>query len=193
LSYLDSATTARLERLRESDSIGLYASDEPSEGNDPDNALTVVIDPTLRVTAVHVHLVDKVRQPSALADAVKAAYAAAMAARLPKRESTERSSRAPRSVASAAPVTIVPGQVRAEMLDRHRIRRESKLVAAAPFGFGEATGISGNECVTVTLPPASSSGAVSADPGWLQNASAANLAKAVAEAFTDAYQRRDQR
>jgi hypothetical protein len=191
LSYLDSATRARLDRLRESDSIGLYASDDPSDGNDPDNALTITIDPTLRVSAVNIHAIDKVRQPSALAKACKAAYAAALAARLPRMEPGGGGRAAPRPVANGGPIAFVtrPG----DLLHRHRTRRESRLDASPAFGSREATGVSSNGCVAVDLPPANSFGSVTAEPGWLLNATASNLAKAVLEAFTDAYTKRDLR
>jgi hypothetical protein len=191
LNYLDSATRARLDRLRESDSIGLYASDDPSDGNDPDNALTVTIDPTLRVVAINIHAIDKVRQPSAVTDACKAAYAAAIAARLPREEPAQPDRDQPRPVANGEPIAFVtrPG----DLLNRHRSRRESRLSAPASFGSRAATGVSTNDCVTVDLPPANSSGTVTVDPGWLQNTTASNLAKAILEAFTDAYTKRDLR
>jgi hypothetical protein len=56
----------------------------------------------------------------------------------------------------------------------------------------EGTGVSANECLRVTLLPASSAGRVEVlEPGWLTHASAGQVANAVTEAFTAAYEDRD--
>jgi hypothetical protein len=188
VNHLDPDTRTRLARLREYDTTGLYASDEPSDGTDPGNALTVTIDPTLRVTGVQIHRIDALRPPNSLPETFKAAYAAALAARRRGHQPAKESAVRPR--ATSAPLTLSTAPAR-ELLDRHSIRRERKLNPQPGFGSREAAGISQNQCVTVALPPASSAGSMAVDSGWLQNASASNVARAIVEAFTDAYTKRD--
>lgn len=191
MTYLDPQARDRLERLREHDSTGLYASDEPRDGTDQAGAITVTIDPTLRVTGVQIHKIELVRPPRSLADVFKEAYGAAVASGKPKPKTMPESSDRPRPVATAAPITARVS--RDEALHRHRIRRELQLAPDRPrFGSGAAEGVSVNKCVTVAIPAARAVGTVTADPGWLQNASASNVANAIVEAFTEAYARRDQ-
>lgn len=192
MSYLDGATRARLERLRETDTIGLYASDEPTEGTDPEQTITVTIDPTLRVTDVQIHRMDPLRQPDALTKAFRAAYAAAIAARLPHEAEAERPRAAdrPRPVATAAPITASAAPP-PELFTGQRRRERTPHPTLTGHPAHAATGTSANACVTVDLPPASTAGTLTADQGWLQHATSANVAKAIVEAFVHAYSRRD--
>ena len=189
MTQLDPDTRTRLARLREYDATGLYASDEPSDGTDPGNSLTVTIDPTLRVTGVQIHRIDAIRPPNSLPELFKAAYAAAVAARRPQQPPQESAATA-RPRPTAEPVTISTAPTR-ERLNRHSIRRKRQFNPQPRFGFRAATGTSHNQCVTVALPPASPAGPVAVEPGWLQNASASNVARAIVEAFNDAYTKRD--
>ena len=161
---------------------------EPAEGVDGSGAVTVRIDGAHRVTAVRVSESANIRTPDALARTFAEAYSAALAAQLasarpdrPKREPGQR----PKPVATL-PTFQRPTR---EQLSRHRIREESRQTARAMTG--DAVGVSSNECVQVSLAPAQPVGAVSADPGWLANASLDNLSRAVTEAFQNAYSVRD--
>ena len=187
MTHLAPDDQVRLEQLRATDTTGLYASDEPSTGTSSDGSLSVTIDPTLRVVSVQVHAVDQVRGSDALDAAVSTAYTAALAARLPAAEDRPDGSPAARPVARRVRrVSAAPTPAR---LNRHQSRyhQQPPLVRRTPV-----TGVSDNECVTVTLGPAGPRGVVAADPGWLAQTSGPRLAVAVTEAFQDAHTRRDQ-
>lgn len=192
MSYLDGATRARLERLRETDTIGLYTSDEPTEGTDPEQTITVTIDPTLRVTDVQIHRMDPLRQPNTLTKAFGAAYAAAIAARLPDKPEAEQARTAdrPRPVATAAPIRISVAPP-PELFNGQRRRERTPHPQLTGYAAREAVGHSRNECITATLPAASTAGTLTVDQGWVQQAAGANVAKAIVEAFVHAYSRRD--
>ena len=161
----------------------------PSEGSDPSGAVSVTIDASYRVSDVRVVDRPEARTPDGLAQAVAGAYEAAMAARLERL----RALRPPRP-AGERPVPVATlltvRRPTAEDLTRHRIRKESPTLPQHGDP-GEVTGVSRNDCVHVTLPPAQPRGTVTADPGWLANAQTANIASALVEAFTDAYRQRD--
>jgi hypothetical protein len=186
----DDSQDERLRELRRTDTTGVYAGDRPTEGTDRTGVLTVTIDPTNRVVGAQVSEGPDVRTPEGLALAFEAAYAAAVAARLQRREAREPRPESQRPVAVATrPVFHRPTP---EQLNRHRIRHES---ASRPRRGrpGQVEGVSGNDCVHVTLAPAQPTGTVMADRGWLANAQTVNIASALVEAFTDAYDKRDHR
>ena len=187
----DDSQDELLRELRRTDATGVYAGDGPTEGTDPTGALTVTIDPTNRVVDARVEEATAVRTPEGLAEAFAAAYATAVAARLRQR----RGSRAPRPEGHR-PVAVATRPVfrrpTPEQLERHRVRQESATRTRRGHP-GEVEGVSGNDCVHVTLAPAQPTGTVTADRGWLANARTTNIASALVEAFTDAYDKRDHR
>lgn len=189
MNRLDPDTRARLERLREHDATGVYSSDEPSEGTDPGQTLTVTIDPTHRVSGVQIHNLDPLRSPAALSGAFDAAYAEALAAR---RTDPAPAARPEGQLPVARPLQLSVMPVTPDMLNRHSIRTETKFnPSRAGHGYREEVGISNNTCVSATVRPASPVGPIEVDAGWLQNARASNVANAIVEAFTDAYSKRD--
>ena len=189
MAHLDFATRERLEQLRATDTIGLYASDEPSMGSDRDGALTVTIDPTLRVQQVQVHSVDALRTPAQVRDAFEAAYHDALSRRLPDSDDGQEAGTAERPVARR--VRRISARPTRERLDRHQIRYRERNRPATHIR-GEVTGTSQNDCVSVTLGPASPRGVLEVDPGWLATTVGSRLGGAITEAFHDAYARRDE-
>lgn len=188
MAQLDAATRQRLEQLRATDTIGVYASDEPTEGTDRTGALTVTIDPTLRVVGTEALHIDGLRTPAELGAAVASAYRAAITARL-RRDAPDQP-RGARPVPVATPVR--PDIRKDELLNRHYIfeaTREQRRARRPASGV--VTGRSRNDCVWVTLSPASAMGTVDADPGWLAQTTGSLLASALTEAFEDAYSERD--
>lgn len=187
----DPETRARLERLRATDRTGRYAGDQPSQGSDREAALTVTVDPTLRVLRVDVRRPDAVRLPDQLAAAVAEAYRDALRARVADRRD-ERRRRGERPVATAAPVPRPVFDRR--LLDRHQVREATRAERHDP---GRArrlprpgVGRSRNGCVVVRLGLVSPVGPVETDPGWLATATADHLGNALTEAFRAAYEER---
>ncbi|NYJ02536.1 hypothetical protein HNR19_003234 [Nocardioides thalensis] len=178
---------ARLERLRATDRTGRYTSNAASSGTDPDHSVSVTVDATQRVVHVDVLRVDAVRTPYELAARVAGAYRAALVARRPPRDPSVKRQR---PVAVATPIRATPPT--SDSYHRHTIREASRAERARRRGRpGSVTGRSSNDCVTVTLPPASSAGRVDADAAWLSNAASGSISRAVTEAFTAAYSERD--
>ena len=188
MTYLDQHARDRLAELRATDAIGVYASDDPSTGQDPAGAVTVTVDAVLRVVAVDVHRADAVRDPAALRETIDAAYGAAVAARLPRAEAVTRT-----GPPVARGLRLDVRRPTAEQLAAHRLRRQG--AAEEPRGprTTAATGVSDNDCLTVTLPPAGPRGLVDADPGWLAQAPASKIRAALVQAFAAAYTERDAR
>ena len=189
MAHLDAATRQRLEALRATDTTGVYASDEQTEGSDATGAMAVTVDPTLRVTCVEVRSLEPLRTPTALRQAFEAAYRDALARRLRRDDHAPDDRQRERPVArrvrriSAAPTP--------ELVNRHQIRyRERGTSAAGQRGL--VVGTSTNGCVTVVLPPANPRGVLDSDPGWLATTTGARLSAAITEAFAEAYARRDQ-
>jgi len=186
---LDQATQDRLDRLRATDKTGIYHSDEPSHGADPEGALAVTLDPTFRIEVVRVADAAKVRTPDELRSALDAAWAMALAQHVhdgPDNEAPARERERPR----AARLVLTPPPLTHESHHRHEIR-DRENARPRRLRRGGAVGISHNECVTVTLPAALTWGRLEVDPGWLRNTSAANLGTAITEAYHAAYTRRD--
>ena len=151
------------------------------------DSVQVTLDPPRRVAHVQVLRTEAVGTPEALDAAVTAAYRAALAA---QRRTPDGRSRRERPVALATPVTLPPRTPGS--YDRHRVREASKAERASRRGTpGEVSGRSTNDCVTVTLGPASAAGRVGADPGWLRTATSSAISRAVTEAFAAAYAERD--
>jgi hypothetical protein len=182
MTHLAPDDRVRLERLRATDTTGVYAGDEPSTGSSPDGALTVTIDPLLRVVAVHVHAAEELRTDEALNKALAEAYRNALAARLQPRDSSPGAARP-----VARKVRRVSARATPARLERHQVRHRPQ-----PQGPGArpVSGSSDNQCVTVTLAPATPRGSVATDPGWLAQTTAARLSGALTEAFLDAHTRR---
>jgi hypothetical protein len=188
MAHLDAATRYRLERLRETDTTGVYASDEPSEGSDRSGAMTVTIDPTLRVASVQVGSIEPLRSVDALNAVFAEAYAAALAARFSDGQHAGPTVSGDRPVARRQHLTVRPPTP--DMLNRHQVRVQTNTQPRMRTPR-EGVGVSTNECVTVTVSPVGARGRIDADPGWLQQTNAARLGAAIAEAFQAAYTRRD--
>lgn len=189
MAKMDAATRQRLERLRATDTTGLYASDQPTEASDPAGAVTATVDPTLRVLRVQVNRLEAVRTPAALTEAFEAAYRAALSRRVRRSEDRSGSSSAARPVARR--IRRISPAPTPELLDRHETRYRDRGLAPARRR-GEVVGTSRNECVSVTLPAANPRGLLDVDPGWLAVTTRSRLSGAITEAFADAYARRDQ-
>jgi hypothetical protein len=183
MTHLAPDDRVRLERLRATDTTGVYSGDQPTTGAAPDGSLTVTIDPLLRVVAVQVHAADALRTDDALNQALTGAYRSALGARV--RPSGDSAPDAPRPVARR--VRRVSARATPERLERHQVRHRPQ--PSAPR-VRTVTGSSDNDCVTVTLAPAASRGVVTADPGWLAQTTAPRLSGALTEAFLDAHSRR---
>lgn len=154
--------------------------------SNPGDSVRITIDGSNRVTHVHVLDADAVSTPEALDDAVQQAYRAALAARRTPADATRRERPVARTIRLTAPA-LTPGAY-----DRHQVREATRVERTAPRGTpGTVVARSDNECVTVTLLPASSRGHVAADPGWLRTARSEAISRAVTEAFTTAYAERD--
>jgi hypothetical protein len=151
------------------------------------DSVRVALDPPNRVAHVHVLRADAVTTPAELDAAVAAAYRVALAER---RRTPNGAARRERPVARSIRLTVpalTPGSY-----DRHRVREATRAERASRRGNpGEVTGRSTNDCVAVTLAPASATGRVDADPGWLRTATSTSISRAVTEAFAAAYAERD--
>jgi DNA-binding protein YbaB len=150
-----------------------------------DGAISVSLDPRLRVTGVQVHSVELLRDPARLEEAVAAAYTAALSAQLPPETAAP-------ALAQLRPRrhTLTVRKPTPELLDRHEIRVRDHLEPRTPRPH-EVTGRSDNECVSVTLPVTGGRGRLQVDPGWLQQTNGTRLGAAITEAYAAAYARRD--
>lgn len=155
------------------------ATDQATTGTTADGTLSVTVDGSQRVVGVEVHAIEPVRSASALDDAVAAAYRAALVGDDP----------APATLPVARRVRRISAAPRADLLERHQIRYQD--TGRRPQPPSAVTGTSVNGCVSVGLGPSGPRGSVTADAGWLAQTSATRLSTAVAEAFHDAYARRD--
>jgi hypothetical protein len=154
------------------------------------NPLEVDVDRTHRVVGVRIaRLPDELRESAALDRAFREALARGLAEERPP---------APLELdAAGRPV------VRRVQLPARRPLRE--LVAEAARGGhtmpprgseplpGGERGVSDNDCLEVVLDAAGQGGSLTAEPGWLRQATAPNVATAITQAFTAAYQERDNR
>lgn len=184
------STEERLELLRKHDTSGFYASDDPATGQDPSGRVQVTIDPSNRVTNVQVAaLEDGLRSPGALAVAVRAAFDDASVQRYLAGRSDDSSS------TGTTLIEMPVRPTRRPQMDANP-DRQPNLDLLRDRGYTpdltlSAVGISRNECVQVTLLPASSAGEVEVvEPGWLANAGAAQVSNALTEAFEAAYENR---
>lgn len=151
------------------------------------DSVRVTLAPPNRVAHVHVLRAEAVATPSALDAAVTAAYRAALTA---GRRTPNGSAPRQRPVPRSTHVTLPPPT--AESYHRHQVREASRAERTARRGNpGAVSGRSANDCVTVTLGPASAAGRVDADPGWLRTATSTSISRAVTEAFAAAYAERD--
>lgn len=186
----------RLAELREHDVLGQYAGDAPASSTDPTGSVTVTIDPTNRLTGVAIGaLPEELRESSALSAAVDHAFQAAILERI-------RLAKGP--AAEANQRRRIPTARRLEKRWRplDNILESGRPFVAPDFAAARTRrhqvvravrGISDNQCVAVTLDLGGSRGELEFDPGWLRQARATNIAAAITEAFTDAYQNRDGR
>lgn len=189
----DGITERRLARLRQHDSIGMYAGDGPASGLDDTGAVSVTIDATNRVTGVTVNpLAEPLRDPTALATAVSRAHLAAITSKLPDRTSSP-AARRPRRARAPQPAAWVPLD---NILESGR-PFDGDAHLHAPPGLAEPlerhVGHSRNECVTVVLDLGSPTGTPEIDGGWLRQAAHVNVSTALTQAFLDAYRERDSR
>lgn len=174
--------------------IDTATTDRPEPGNplgppvaeaaDPTRSVTVSIDADNRLVGMVVNRADGVRTPAALAKAVSTAHRIAVVETYVA--ATPASPTAPRPVARSSVRRPVH---RPELLDRHEVRAESRAGGRAS-PVGPASGTSDNGCVWVELVIAQPAGVLDAEPGWLANATAHNIAAAVVQAFRRAYQER---
>jgi DNA-binding protein YbaB len=184
MTHLAPDDHVRLERLRATDTTGVYAGDEPTTGTSPDGSVTVTIDPLLRVVAVQVHAAEGLRTDESLNEALSGAYRDALARRVTP-SSPDPQPGTPRPVARR--VRRVSARATPERLERHQVRYRPQPSAGRARSV---TGSSDNQCVTVTLAPSASRGVVTADPGWLAQTTGPRLSGALTEAFLDAHSRR---
>jgi hypothetical protein len=146
-----------------------------------DEALTVALDPQLRVTGVQVHTVEPLRDPARLDEAFAAAYAEALSRAVPITTPVpELPALRPRRV------TLTVRKPTQDLLNRHEVRVRDHLQPRKPV-VGEQTGESANRCVSVTLPPTGGRGHLRVDAGWLQQTNGTRLGAAITEAYADAY------
>ena len=189
----DASTERRLARLRQHDSIGMYAGDGPAAGRDDTGAVSVTIEATNRVTGVTVSpLAEPLRDPEVLATAVARAHLAAITGKLPDRTSTP-AARRPQRARAPRPAPWVPLD---DILASGRPFDPDAHLHAPP-GLSEPlerhVGHSRNECVTVVLDLGAPTGTLQIDGGWLGQAAAVNVSTALTQAFLDAYRERDSR
>ena len=183
MTHLAPDDHVRLERLRATDTTGVYSGDEPSTGTSPDGSLSVTIDPLLRVVAVQVHVADGLRTDASLNQALTGAYRDALATRVAPTPDSPQGATRP----VARRVRRVSARATPERLARDHVRYRPQPSAqpARPV-----SGSSDNQCVTVTVAPTTPRGVVTADPGWLAQTTAPRLSGALTEAFLDAHSRR---
>lgn len=167
---------------------GVSADDLVAASGDEAIAATVTIDEAYRVVAVRLVEDEKIRSPEGLAETFAAAYTAALRAHLESMR-RDRPLSTPGTRPRAVATLLTFERPTTEQLSRHRIREESRDLPRARTG--DATGISTNDCVRVTLAPAQPIGPVDADRGWLAHAHLPNIAKAITEAFQAAYTERE--
>lgn len=176
----------RLAALRATDATGAYADSRTATGLDSSRSVQVTIDPTNRVMGVHIeHLADAARTPRGVAALVEEAYVDAVVSKFAPRPAAQ----------SSAPPTAMTVDRRAEIrLDNimYSDRAVSLASAQTPrFPYAGAVGRSENGYVTVTLPPAQSLGALDFDSYWLDNATRADVGRAITQAYAAAYRERD--
>ena len=188
----------RLAELRRYDSVGHYTHDRPVTGQDETGTVLVTVDPTRRVVGVASGRLDEsLRRPAGLAHAVRRAHTDAVmdGIELGLRAQGRVDPRAPRRSRAFAPgpppsMAALHPDFGYTTVDEALFRSLSGRPGARRGG--RTVGISDNQCVTVTLDAAGPCGDVDADPGWLANAGPAAVATAVQQAFTAAYEKRDQ-
>lgn len=174
------------------DSTGRHTSDRPVSAEDRESTIRATVDPTGRVLDVAVLAASRVQTPddlrSALDDALRAARAAlANGGRAP----------APRDPHRELPTAQGPGRREIQSIANWMgtgWRPDPASLRVHAFetrDLSPTQGISDNQCVTVTLDIASTQGAIDVDPGWLRQAEPANIGRALTQAFTDAYRKRD--
>ncbi|WP_182524368.1 hypothetical protein [Nocardioides dongkuii] len=166
---------------------------QTASGLDDEGCLSVTVDGADRVVEVHVVTdAPRLRRPDGLRAAVdEAARAARVARRDAGRPDVAVGSGMPEAVrATHQPVVAVQNWMGtgwrpdpADLVPHHYDTDD----------LGPTTGVSDNDCVSVTLGLASAGGIVTADPGWLANARTSHLERAVLQAFDQAYRKRDDR
>lgn len=196
----DADAARRLATLRATDSIGAYSSDAPMTGADRTGRVLVTLDPTNRVTSVTLTgLPDELRTPTALARAVGEGYDAALRDKVlaadPERATTSRPlpevrrlRRPPRPPRPVRPEDGGPDRPLPSPAVVEERRAQRGRVARS---HADCTGVSDNDCVTVTVPPGIPRGEIDADPGWLRHAAAQQVAAALTQAYADSYRKRD--
>jgi hypothetical protein len=187
MSNLDERDRQRLARLRARDVTGVYADDSPAAGTDPDGAVTLTLDPTLRILRAEVGRIDLVRTEDALNSALTSAYAVALSGRAAHADPADTPHGEP---PQPRRLRLEVRRPTPEMLARHQVRERANARPRPRFPR-EERGTSANGCLAVTLPVASPRGPVEVDHGWLQLANSAQLGAALTEAYNDAYSRRD--
>ena len=188
----------RLAELRQFDSVGHYAHNRPVTGQDETGTLLVTVDPPVGSSGWPAARLDEsLRRPAGLAHAVRRAHTDAVmdGIELGLRAQGRVDPRAPRrnhAVASGPPPSMAELHPDFGYAPVDEALFRSLSARPGPRPDGPAVGHSDNQCVTVTLDAAGPCGDVDIDPGWLANAAPAAVATAVQQAFTAAYEKRDQ-
>jgi hypothetical protein len=154
------------------------------------NPIEVEVDGARRVVGVRIaHLPEELREPAALDRAFRDALAHRLASDRPAAE-LERDASGRPVVKRVEMPTWRP--LRELVAEAARAGHTVPSERSAPLPGGER-GVSGNDCLEVVLDAAGQGGALTADPGWLRQATAPNVAAAITQAFSAAYQERGTR
>lgn len=159
-----------------------------ARGSDPTGSVTVAIDGEGRVVDVAVAFQDEaLRRSAGFAQAFHTAWTAARGSTVPPADpATEGAPVRARRVERPARVPL------RDLVRPHLDRQRSTPVGTAGLVIeGGERGASDNDCVHVVL-DAGPSGSLDLDQGWLANATGAQVARAVHQAFTAAYRSRDE-
>jgi hypothetical protein len=159
-----------------------------ASGSDDTETVTVHIDDRGLFTGVDVRtLPEALRDAHGFATAFDQALTAAHGNAYPAAPvSPDGEPVRPRRVRRPERVPLRP-IVEEAMRHREHVPVRSRRVA------GRETGVSDNECVTVTLDQTGPTGRVEVDQTWLPTAATTNIAAAVEQAFAAAYEARGER
>jgi DNA-binding protein YbaB len=161
----------------------------PFSGTDRGGLVTVVLDDRRRVDQIRVaSLPDDLREPGGLAGVLDEAYRAAVATAVdfaaeragrPRRPGTRR------PVATDEPARPRPsfGRSWGHASDEDVMAFRRRTRSRSPESPRPGRGVSRNECVEVVLHATDHFGDITVDPGWLRNASAESVQRALGEAF----------
>lgn len=163
-----------------------------TSGHDPTGSVTVVVDRRQQIVGVSfARLREDLRNSSGLAGAVRKAHTAAVLRRM--------------ATADPRP-TVTPSRRRvATKIERREFVYDSPMVSGRAPRFPDFAanrdrprymraadrGVPANECAAVVLDLGGPMGTLELDSGWLRQAAVNEVARAVGEAFADAYRERN--